>query len=129
MRYKLDAEGESWSENVPTAANVGTYTVSYDIVGNANYRDVGPFSVTAKILSGGGESGSTVQPKPVEMTDQEKEDAKESISSQGIDTSNLSVKSITEENIGNMRDPSELNDTQKLAVSDDTKVPAAILRR
>ena len=38
MKYSLD--GETWSDDVPTAKDAGDYTVSYKVVGNANYNDV-----------------------------------------------------------------------------------------
>ena len=49
LEYSLD--GATYSTTIPTATNVGTYTVYYRVVGNANYNDVAPQTVTATIAS------------------------------------------------------------------------------
>lgn len=49
LEYSLD--GTTYSMMIPSATNVGTYTVYYRVVGNANYNDVAPQTVTATIAS------------------------------------------------------------------------------
>ena len=45
MQYKLGADG-TYSTNIPTATNAGTYTVYYKAVGNDGYEDSAEASVT-----------------------------------------------------------------------------------
>ena len=47
MEYSLD--GTTYSTTIPSAANVGIYTVYYRVVGNANYNDVAPQKLTVSI--------------------------------------------------------------------------------
>ena len=47
IQYKL--EGGSYSTTIPTATNVGTYTVYYRVVGNSNYNDVAEKSLSVTI--------------------------------------------------------------------------------
>ena len=47
VQYKL-GDGD-WSENIPTATAVGTYTVYYKVVGDENHNDIAEASVTATI--------------------------------------------------------------------------------
>ena len=63
MLYRLD--NSEWSEQIPTAKNVGKYTVWYKVQGNAEYADVAEQSLTVTVsdrpssggASGGGASG------------------------------------------------------------------------
>ncbi len=58
MLYRLD--DSKWSEQIPTAKNVGKYTVWYKVQGNAEYADVAEQSLTVTVSdrpSGGGASG------------------------------------------------------------------------
>lgn len=58
MLYRLD--NSEWSEQIPTAKNVGKYTVWYKVQGNAEYADVAEQSLTVTVSnqpSGGGASG------------------------------------------------------------------------
>ncbi|MBR1797055.1 MAG: DUF4214 domain-containing protein [Clostridiales bacterium] len=48
MLYSLSEDGE-FSEEIPVAADPGTYTVYYEVVGDENHNDVAPQSVTATI--------------------------------------------------------------------------------
>ena len=47
MQYSFD--GETWTENILTATSDGTYTVYYRVVGNNNFDDVAPASITCAI--------------------------------------------------------------------------------
>ncbi|MBQ4569153.1 MAG: hypothetical protein IJA62_03780 [Ruminococcus sp.] len=47
LLYSLD--NESWSEDIPTAKEEGTYKVYYKVVGDANHNDTEVFSVEATI--------------------------------------------------------------------------------
>ena len=47
MVYSLD--GTNYSEDVPKAIEVGEYTVYYKIIGDSNYRDTEPKTVTGRI--------------------------------------------------------------------------------
>lgn len=73
MLYRLD--NSEWSEQIPTAKNVGKYTVWYKVQGNAEYADVAEQSLTVTVsdrpsggggASGGGASGGggVVTPAP-----------------------------------------------------------------
>lgn len=59
MLYRLD--DSKWSEQIPTAKNVGKYTVWYKVQGNAEYADVAEQSLTVTVSNqpsgGGGASG------------------------------------------------------------------------
>mgnify|MGYP000440084018 CR=1 FL=1 len=59
MLYRLD--NSEWSEQIPTAKNVGKYTVWYKVQGNAEYADVAEQSLTVTVSNqpsgGGGASG------------------------------------------------------------------------
>ena len=59
MLYRLD--NSEWSEQIPTAKNVGKYTVWYKVKGNAEYADVAEQSLTVTVSDrpsgGGGASG------------------------------------------------------------------------
>lgn len=52
MLYSLSEDGE-FSEEIPVAADPGTYTVYYKVVGDENHNDVAPQSVTATIAEPG----------------------------------------------------------------------------
>ena len=47
IQYSLD--NSNWSTEIPTATAVGTYTVYYKVVGDANHNDIAEKSVTATI--------------------------------------------------------------------------------
>ena len=47
MLYRLD--NSEWSEQIPTAKNVGKYTVWYKVQGNAEYADVAEQSLTVTV--------------------------------------------------------------------------------
>ena len=47
MQYSLD--GQTYSTAIPTGKEVGTYTVYYKVVGNANYNDTQAQTITVKI--------------------------------------------------------------------------------
>ena len=47
MQYSLD--NETWSTDIPTATDEGTYTVYYKVVGNDNYNDVAAASIEVTI--------------------------------------------------------------------------------
>ena len=47
MQYSLD--GSSWSEELPTASAVGSYTVWYKVVGDGNHNNIDPASFTVTI--------------------------------------------------------------------------------
>lgn len=49
MQYSLD--NSNWSTSIPTAMNVGTYTVYWRIVGNSNINDVAGTGVSVTITS------------------------------------------------------------------------------
>ena len=48
FEYSLD--GENWSTDLPTAINVGTYTVYYRVIGDENHNDSAPATITATIV-------------------------------------------------------------------------------
>ncbi len=48
MQYSLD--GENWSDELPKATNVGTYTVYYKVIGDENHEDIAEQSVTVTIV-------------------------------------------------------------------------------
>ena len=70
MLYRLD--DSKWSEQIPTAKNVGKYTVWYKVQGNAEYADVAEQSLTVTVsdrpsgggASGGGGGGAAPAPTP-----------------------------------------------------------------
>ena len=70
MLYRLD--NSEWSEQIPTAKNVGEYTVWYKVQGNAEYADVAEQSLTVTVsnqpsgggASGGGGGGAAPAPTP-----------------------------------------------------------------
>ena len=47
LEYSLD--GTTYSTTIPSATNVGTYTVYYRVVGNTNYNDLAPQELTVSI--------------------------------------------------------------------------------
>ena len=47
MQYSLD--NDTWSTEIPTATNAGTYTVYYKVVGDGNYNDVAAQSIIVTI--------------------------------------------------------------------------------
>ena len=49
MQYSLD--NTNWSTEIPTAVNVGTYTVYYKVIGDANHNDTEAQSVSVEIKS------------------------------------------------------------------------------
>ena len=50
IQYKLDSG--SYSTSLPTATNVGTYTVYYRVIGDANHNDVAEQSLSVTIAKG-----------------------------------------------------------------------------
>ena len=72
MLYRLD--DSEWSEQIPTAKNVGKYTVWYKVQGNAEYADVAEQSLTVTVsnqpsgggASGGGGGGAAPAPTPAD---------------------------------------------------------------
>ena len=48
MQYSLD--NKTWSKNLPTGKDAGTYTVYYKVVGNKNYEDVAAKQVVPSII-------------------------------------------------------------------------------
>ena len=54
MHYALsdtepDSNSSAWKTDIPTAADAGTYTVWYKVVGDSNHNDTEPVSITVKI--------------------------------------------------------------------------------
>ena len=47
LQYSLD--GSNWSEELPTASAVGSYTVWYKVVGDGNHNNIDPASFTVTI--------------------------------------------------------------------------------
>lgn len=47
VQYSLD--GENWSAEIPTATEVGSYTVYYQVIGDSNHKDVKPASIEVAI--------------------------------------------------------------------------------
>ena len=65
MRYSLD-NGATWSPDVPTGKNAGTYTVQYKVVGDSDHTDYTPTSNTVSVSIGQKEvtvSGITAENK------------------------------------------------------------------
>ena len=48
MQYSLTENG-TYSQDIPTGTDAGTYTVWYRVIGNANHNDTEPASVTVRI--------------------------------------------------------------------------------
>ena len=48
MQYSLTENG-TYSQNIPTGTNAGTYTVWYRVIGDANHNDTVPASVAVSI--------------------------------------------------------------------------------
>ena len=48
MQYSLTENG-TYSQNIPTGTDAGTYTVYYKVVGDKNHNDTAPASVTVRI--------------------------------------------------------------------------------
>ena len=48
MQYSLTENG-TYSQNIPTGTNAGTYTVWYRVIGDANHNDTAPASVAVSI--------------------------------------------------------------------------------
>ena len=48
MQYSLTENG-TYSQNIPTGTNAGTYTVWYRVIGDANHNDTAPASVAVRI--------------------------------------------------------------------------------
>jgi len=49
MKYSLTDDESKYSTTIPTGTDAGTYTIYYKIYGDANYSNLGPFTVTATI--------------------------------------------------------------------------------
>lgn len=47
VQYSLD--GENWSADIPTATEVGTYTVYYQVIGDNNHKNIKPASIEVAI--------------------------------------------------------------------------------
>jgi len=52
IQYKVDSG--SWSTNLPSGTNAGSYTVYYKVVGDSNYEDVEADSITVNMAKANG---------------------------------------------------------------------------
>ena len=106
MLYRL---GDSkWSEQIPTAKNVGKYTVWYKVQGNAEYADVAEQSLTVTVsnqpsgggASGGGGGGAAPAPTPDDAdVITVKEDTKDNTTSKpGAETDTTTTTKTTVKN-------------------------------
>ena len=106
MLYRLD--NSEWSEQIPTAKNVGKYTVWYKVQGNAEYADVAEQSLTVTVsnqpsgggASGGGGGGAAPAPTPADAdVITVKEDTKDNtISKPGAETDTTTTTKTTVKN-------------------------------
>ena len=106
MLYRL---GDSkWSEQIPTAKNVGKYTVWYKVQGNTEYADVAEQSLTVTVsnqpsgggASGGGGGGAAPAPTPADAdVITVKEDTKDNTTSKpGAETDTTTTTKATVKN-------------------------------
>ena len=107
MLYRLD--DSKWSEQIPTAKNVGKYTVWYKVQGNAEYADVAEQSLTVTVsnqpsggggASGGGGGGAAPAPTPDDAdVITVKEDTKDNTTSKpGAETDTTTTTKTTVKN-------------------------------
>lgn len=107
MLYRLD--DSKWSEQIPTAKNVGKYTVWYKVQGNAEYADVAEQSLTVTVsdrpsggggASGGGGGGAAPAPTPADAdVITVKEDTKDNTTSKpGAETDTTTTTKTTVKN-------------------------------
>lgn len=106
MLYRLD--NSEWSEQIPTAKNVGKYTVWYKVQGNAEYADVAEQSLTVTVsdrpsgggASGGGGGGAAPAPTPSDAdVITVKEDTKDNTTSKpGAETDTTTITKTTDKN-------------------------------
>ena len=107
MLYRLD--NSEWSEQIPTAKNVGKYTVWYKVQGNAGYADVAEQSLTVTVsdrpsggggASGGGGGGAAPAPTPDDAdVITVKEDTKDNTTSKpGAETDTTTTTKTTVKN-------------------------------
>ena len=106
MLYRLD--DSKWSEQIPTAKNVGKYTVWYKVQGNAEYADVAEQSLTVTVsdrpsgggASGGGGGGAAPAPTPADAdVITVKEDTKDNTTSKpGAETDTTTITKTTVKN-------------------------------
>lgn len=106
MLYRLD--NSEWSEQIPTAKNVGKYTVWYKVQGNAEYADVAEQSLTVTVSDrpsgGGGASGGGGGAAPAPTPDDAdvitvKEDTKDNTTSKpGAETDTTTTTKTTVKN-------------------------------
>lgn len=107
MLYRLD--NSEWSEQIPTAKNVGKYTVWYKVKGNAEYADVAEQSLTVTVsdrpsggggASGGGGGGAVPAPTPADAdVITVKEDTKDNTTSKpGAETDTTTTTKTTVKN-------------------------------
>ena len=106
MLYRLD--NSEWSEQIPTAKNVGKYTVWYKVQGNAEYADVAEQSLTVTVsdrpsgggASGGGGGGAVPAPTPADAdVITVKEDTKDNTTSKpGAETDTTTTTKTTVKN-------------------------------
>lgn len=107
MFYRLD--NSEWSEQIPTAKNVGKYTVWYKVQGNAEYADVAEQSLTVTVsdrpsggggASGGGGGGAAPAPTPDDAdVITVKEDTKDNTTSKpGAETDTTTTTKTTVKN-------------------------------
>ena len=107
MLYRLD--NSEWSEQIPTAKNVGKYTVWYKVQGNAEYADVAEQSLTVTVsdrpsggggASGGGGGGAAPAPTPADSdVITVKEDTKDNTTSKpGAETDTTTTTKTTVKN-------------------------------
>lgn len=107
MLYRLN--DSKWSEQIPTAKNVGKYTVWYKVQGNAEYADVAEQSLTVTVsnqpsggggASGGGGGGAAPAPTPADAdVITVKEDTKDNTTSKpGAETDTTTTTKTTVKN-------------------------------
>ena len=107
MLYRLN--DSKWSEQIPTAKNVGKYTVWYKVQGNAEYADVAEQSLTVTVsnqpsggggASGGGGGGAAPAPTPDDAdVITVKEDTKDNTTSKpGAETDTTTTTKTTVKN-------------------------------
>ena len=99
MLYRLN--DSKWSEQIPTAKNVGKYTVWYKVQGNAEYADVAEQSLTVTVSnqpSGGGGAAPAPTPDDADVITV-KEDTKDNTTSKpGAETDTTTTTKTTVKN-------------------------------
>jgi len=66
VQYKVN--NGSLSATVPTATNVGEYTITYQVVGNSKYNDLAPVTITTKARINKANSSYTTEPAAKSVT-------------------------------------------------------------